>query len=74
MSPENVRAALAILFTVAIIGGFFLDKVASEVFFAVASSAITYYYTKTGTEQQTAKLLEAHRAQIIEIQNAPKAS
>jgi hypothetical protein len=51
-SEVQVRACLASAFAIAIIVGFFLDKVPAESFMGLAVMAITYYFAKRGDEDK----------------------
>jgi len=48
----QVRAALALMFAVAITAGFFMDKITQESFMALATMAIAWYYSKRDTEDK----------------------
>lgn len=54
-SVFQVRAAVALLFTVAIIVGFFMDEIKEESFMSVALMSITWYFSKRDTEEATVK-------------------
>lgn len=51
MNSSLVRGIIAIVFALAVTAGFFLDKTPPEAFFALAGSAITYYFTKQTEER-----------------------
>ena len=54
-SEVQVRAILAGLFSLAIIGGFFAALITADSFMGIATMAITYYFAKRGTEENTSK-------------------
>ena len=54
-SEVQVRAVLAGVFSLAIIGGFFTDKISSEVFMSIATMIITYYFTKRNVDENNTK-------------------
>jgi uncharacterized membrane protein YoaK (UPF0700 family) len=47
----QVRAVLAGVFALAIIGGFFCKYITADSFMGIATMAITYYFAKRGTEE-----------------------
>ena len=54
-SEVQVRAILAGLFSLAIIGGFFCKLITADSFMGIATMAITYYFAKRGTEENSTK-------------------
>lgn len=59
MNASHVRGIIAILFTIGVLGGFFLDKIPAELVTGLAGSAITYYFTKTTEERATSLAIKA---------------
>ena len=55
LSTNDVRAILAILFTSAVIAGFFVGKTPPEVFFSFVGSAITYYFMSSPSTDDGSK-------------------
>ena len=45
----QVRSTIAILFTFAIIAGFFLDKVNADQFMGIVTMAISWYFAKANS-------------------------
>jgi hypothetical protein len=48
----QVRAALAILFSLSIVAGFFYDKIKQETFMPIAIMAISWYFSKRDIEDR----------------------
>lgn len=51
----QVRATLAILFSVAVIWGFFQGLVSQDAFLSIAIMAISWYFSKRSLEDETTK-------------------
>lgn len=70
ITDSTAKAFFAFVVLASIIAGFFMDKIAPEVFMSVASSVVTYYFG----EAQNKKLQQKLDAKEAEIQalTAPK--
>lgn len=52
----HLRAAMAGLFSLALIAGFFMGKIDSEIFIPIAVAPITYYFAKKQDDTQSEAL------------------
>jgi len=64
ITDSTAKAFFAFVVLISIIAGFFMDKIAPEVFMSVASSVVTYYFG----EAQNKKLQQKLDAKEAEIQ------
>lgn len=65
ITDSTAKAFFAFVVLISIIIGFFMDKIAAEVFMSVASSVVTYYFG----EAQNKKLQQKLDAKEVEIQS-----
>jgi hypothetical protein len=68
MSPDNVRAFLAIVAVFAIIIGFFLGVVSSEIFSATIGGLIAQFY-QAGKVADLSKKVETQEAEIQSLKS-----
>jgi hypothetical protein len=65
ITKDHVKYLLTTIAVSSIVVGFFLDKIASEVFYTTIGSIITHFYQNSKVEELNKKV----QAQDIEIQS-----
>jgi hypothetical protein len=58
---DLARFILAVLFSIAVIGGFFMGKIPSEVIVGFAGVIITFYFEERSKEREIARLKETQK-------------
>ena len=68
LSSDNVKYLLTILSVSSIIAGFFLDKIADEVFYTTIGSIITHFY-QGNKVKELKNDIEAQKVELQSLKN-----
>jgi hypothetical protein len=68
LSSDNVKYILTIISVSSIIAGFFLDKIAAEVFYTTIGSIITHFY-QGNKVKELKNDIEAQKAKLQSLKN-----
>lgn len=68
LSSDNIKYLLTILSVSSIIVGFFLDKIAAEVFYTTIGSIITHFYQGNKVKELKTEI-EAQKVELQSLKN-----